>query len=166
MHVCMYVCMYVYVYVYIYIYMVTPLNYQPSFCVVNAVFNLLSRQVRIPYLSKIANTKPPFQVNAPLNSFRFEVSTHSTATVYASTHKPTARQLAQDRRDHALNGNTVLFKRNTNFCPRDNNKKQHWELIWPDSRKIVFLVSLGKTFGKTSCCRAKCWFSLERQTLS
>ena len=55
-----------------------------------------------------------FQENVPVSSFRFDVTTHSTATLYSSTHTPTATQLVQDRLVHTLNGNTVLFQSRTN----------------------------------------------------
>ena len=109
------------------------LNHRPSCCVVNTVISLLFRQGRIPYLSKTAETKPTFQENLPVNSFRFDVSTHPPATLYASTHKPTARQLVQDRREPALNGNTCTL-------PIRNQPKKNifWKTIRPDSKKMLF----------------------------
>ena len=53
---------------------------------------------------------------------RFEVSTHSTATRYSSNEKPTAEQLVQVqvRREHAIDGNSVLFQSKTNFLQEKN----------------------------------------------
>ena len=104
------------IYRYIYIYMwYLPPNHRPSFCIVNTVLNQLFRQVRIGCLSKTAKTKLTLQEKAPANSFRFDVSTHSITTLYSSIQKPTARHLVQVRREHAGNGNTVLFQSETNF---------------------------------------------------
>ena len=77
------------------------MNHRPSFCIVNTVLNQLCLQVRIPCLSKNAKTKLTFQEKVPINSFRFDVSMHSTATLYSSIEKPAARHhLVQVRRQH------------------------------------------------------------------
>ena len=90
------------------------MNYRLSFRIVHTVLELLFRQVRIPYLSKTAKTKPTLQENGPINSFRFDVtrtqrqhctlplrnlppsnssridmSRHITATPYSSKQQPT-----------------------------------------------------------------------------
>ena len=92
-----------------------PLKNRPAFCIVNTVSNQLFQQVRIPCLSKTANTKLTFQEKAPLNSFKFDVSTLSTATLYSSIQKPTARHVGQVRHEHAVHGNIVFFQSETNF---------------------------------------------------
>ena len=91
---CMHTCthIHIYIYTYIYIYMVTPppMNYRPSFCIVNTVSKQLFRQVRILYLSKTTENKPrTFQQDVSVNSFRFDVSTQSTATLCPPNQKPT-----------------------------------------------------------------------------
>ena len=67
-----------------------PMNYRPSFCIVKTVVNQLFPQVRIPYLSKTAQNQLTFQENAPVHSFRFDVSTHITTTLYSSNQQPTS----------------------------------------------------------------------------
>ena len=120
----------IYIYIYIYLYLVTPppMNYRPSFCVVKTVVNQLFTQVRIPYLSKTAQNQT-------------HISREST------------RSLVQVRREHALNGNTVLFQSTANFFLRKKN--MFWETIRPNSTKMVFWFSLGKNF-----------FSAEKPTFS
>ena len=47
------------------------------------------------------------------------------------------------RREHALNGNTVLFQSETNFFPRktkETKKNIFWETIRPNSKKMVLLT--------------------------
>ena len=124
------------------------MNYRPSFCIVNTVLILLFRQVRILYLAKTAKIKLTIQGKVLDNSFRFDVSTHSTATLYSSTHKHTARQLVQDRREHTLYGNTVLFQSETNFFLRktkEQKKKKSFEKLCGQTPKRLFVwFSLGK----------------------
>ena len=102
------------IYIYIYTYPHTHTHHLP-FCIVNTVLNQPFRQVRIPCLSKIAKNKLTFQEKAPVNSFRFDVSTLSTATLYSSIQKTTARHLGQVRREHAVNGRNQP-------CARENQK--------------------------------------------
>ena len=120
-----YVCIYIYIYLQICIYCFLdiyiygnppPMNYRPSFCIVNTVSKQLFRQVRILYLSKTTENKPRFRVSqlihvrrevrilyllrtteinltfqqdVSVNSFRFDVSTQSTATLCPPNQKPT-----------------------------------------------------------------------------
>ena len=62
----------------IYIYGNPPMNYRPSFCIVNTVSKQLFRQVRILYLSKTTENKPRFQENVSVNSFTFDVRSASS----------------------------------------------------------------------------------------
>ena len=126
------------IYRYIYIYMwYLPPNHRPSFCIVNTVSNQLFRQVRIGCLSKTAKTKLTLQEKAPVNSFRFDVSTHSITTLYSSIQKPTARHLVQVRREHAGNGNTVLFQSETNFF-LGKAKKAKNDIFWAPTENQLF----------------------------
>ena len=72
----------IYIYIYIFFYNLQK-NYQPSFCIANTMLSLLFRQVRIPYLKDCQN------------------QTH------ISRERP--RQVDQVRREHTVNGNTVLM---------------------------------------------------------
>ena len=97
------------------------------------------------------NTKLTFQKNAPVNSFRLDVSTHSTATLCSSIQKPTARRLFQVRRENALNGNAVLFQSDTNlFLGKTEKTKQNifWEILRPDSKKMFFVFTKKVGFRK------------------
>ena len=65
-------------YTYIYIYgKPPPMNYRPSFCIVNTVSKQLFRQVRILYLSKTTENKLRFQENVSVNSLMFDVRSGS-----------------------------------------------------------------------------------------
>ena len=65
------------------------MNHRHSFCIVYTVLNPLSPHIRIPCLSKTAKTKLTLLEKVPVNSLRFDVSMHSTATLYSSNQKPT-----------------------------------------------------------------------------
>ena len=119
----------------------TPMNYRPSFCIVNTVSNRLFWQVRILYLSQTIKTKPTFQQSVPDNWFRFDVSTHSTATLCSSNQKPSVAK-------------------------SKNQRNMSWKTIQPNSQKIVFcfprkkLVSLKRpTYSHEKDC-------LDRKTYS
>ena len=76
----MYICIYVYMYICIYVYMYIcnpPMNYRPSFRIVNTASNQLFRQVRILYLSKTTENKLRFQENVSVNSFKLDVRSGS-----------------------------------------------------------------------------------------
>ena len=72
-------------------------------------------------------------------------------------------QIVQVRREHALNGNTVLFQSRTNFF-LGNQQTQNtifWETIRPNSKKDCYLVFPRKrlVFGATSTFfLGKRWF--------
>ena len=77
-----------FVFIYLFIYMVTPpMNYRSSFCIVNRV-------------------KPAFPAGP--DSVSLEDCQNQ---IHIS--RECARQLVQIRREHALNGNTVLFQSKT-----------------------------------------------------
>ena len=79
----------IYIYIHIWYPPRPPMNYRLSCCIVTTVLSQLFRQVRIPYLWKTAKTQLTCQENAPGKSFRFDVSTHSTATLCFSNQEPT-----------------------------------------------------------------------------
>ena len=110
---------YMRIHTYIYIYGNPPMNYRPSFCVVNTVSKQLfpagpdsvslknyrkqtqisrervsqlihvRREVRILYLLRTTEINLTFQQDVSVNSFRFDVSTQSTATLCPPNQKPT-----------------------------------------------------------------------------
>ena len=126
----LYIDIYIYIY-YIYIFIFgNPAPHELPTLVLcrKNVVNQLFTQVRIPYLSKTAQNQT-------------HISREST------------RSLVQVRREHALNGNTVLFQSTANFFLRKKN--MFWETIRPNSTKMVFWFSLGKNF-----------FSAEKPTFS
>ena len=131
MYVCVCALVYLFVCMLIYIYMVTPpMNYRPSFCIVNAVSKQLFRQVRILYLSKTTENKLrfsrervcqlihvrrevrilylsrtteinlTFQQDMSVSSLRFDVSTKSTAALYPPNPKPTLPR--ENQKNHLL----------------------------------------------------------------
>ena len=95
------------------------MNYRPSFCIVKTVVNQLFPQVRIPSLSKTAQNQT-------------HISREST------------RSLVQVRREHALNGNTVLFQSTTNFFLRKTKKTCFGKLYGQTPQRWFFGFSLGK----------------------
>ena len=115
------VCMYVCICIYIYIYGNPPMNYRPSFCIVNTVSKQLFRQVRILYLSKTTENKLRFQENVSVNSFTFDVrsgSCISQGLLKSISHFSTGHdsQLIEVRREHEVNGSTVPSQSKTNFA--------------------------------------------------
>ena len=104
------------------------------------------REVRILYLSRTTEINLTFQQDMSVNSLRFDVSTKSTAALYPPNPKPT--------------------------LPRKNQKNQKtifWETMRPNSKKIVFLFSLGKNLfscPKPSFSLGKSWFWTEKPTFS
>ena len=57
------------------------MNCRPSFCIVNTVLNSFSRRSGFRISPRLPKTKLTFQEKAPVNSFRFDVSTHLSATL-------------------------------------------------------------------------------------
>ena len=84
------------------------MNHRPSFCIINTVLISFSGRSGFRISPRLPNTKLTFQEKAAVSSFRFDVSTHSTATLYSSKRKPTARHLVRVRREHALNGSVCV----------------------------------------------------------
>ena len=84
---------YIFICVYIYIYMVTPHELLTlvlyGTCRVKPVFPAGPDSIAL----KDCQNQFTVQENAPSNSFKLDVSTHSTATLYFSNQKPTAKQL-------------------------------------------------------------------------
>ena len=83
-YMCLYISIYIAIHIYVYIYGNPAKNYRPSFFIINTVSTQLFRKVRILYLSRTTEIK--------LTVSRERVS-----------------QLIQVRREHAVNGYTVLF---------------------------------------------------------
>ena len=169
-------CVYIYVYIYIYIYgnPPPPMNYRPSFCIVNTVPKQLfpagpdsvslknyrkqtqisrervsqlihvRREVRILYLSRTTEINLTFQQDMSVNSLRFDVSTKSTAALYPPNPKPT--------------------------LPRENQK---YHLLRHYAAKLqkdgFFWSSLGKRWfwtGKPTFSWEKKWFWTGKPTFS
>ena len=124
------------------------MNHRPSFCIANTVLNQRFRQVRPRISPRLPKTKRTFQEKAPVNSFRFDVSTHSTATLYSSNQKPTARHLVR-----VFDVSTHLTETQYGKLYCQTPKRC---FVWFFSRKkLVF-------GGKTNSFLGKIWFSLDK----
>ena len=103
------------------------------------------REVRILYLLRTTEINLTFQQDVSVNSFRFDVSTQSTATLCPPNQKPT--------------------------FPRENQKNQKnifWDTMRPNSKKMVFLVFRKKMVldRKTNFFLGKRWFWTGKPTFS
>ena len=131
-------------YIYIYIYMVTPpMNYRPSFCIVNTVSQQLFRQVRILYLSKTTENKLNFQENVSVNSFTFDVrsgSCISQGLLKSLSHfNRTCQSTHSLRFDVSTKSTAALYPPNPKpTLPRENQKKQK-------TKKTSFETLCGQT---------------------
>ena len=152
---------------YIYIYMVTPpMNYRPSFCIVNTVSQQLFRQVRILYLSKTTENKLNFQENVSVNSFTFDVrsgSCISQGLLKSLSHfNRTCQSTHSLRFDVSTKSTAALYPPNPKpTLPRENQKKQKTKktsfetLCGQTPKRCFFLFSLGKRWFWTGKPRKK-----------
>ena len=132
MYACMYVCMVLYVYVYIYMVTpphelptlvlyrkyrvktafpagpnsVSLKNYRKQTQISRERVSQLihvRREVRIPYLLRTTEINLTFQQDVSVNSFSFDVSTQSTATLCPPNQKPTfPRENKKTQKNHLL----------------------------------------------------------------
>ena len=96
------------IYVYIYIYGTPPpMNYPPSFCVVNTVLNQLSRQVRICISQRfcisqrLPNTNH-ISIECASQLVQVNVSVRSNATLCSSNQKPISLGKTKKHKNHLL----------------------------------------------------------------
>ena len=127
-HVCIYIYIYVrkYVYIYIYTYICIyiyiwspPMNYRPSFCVINTVSTSFSGRSGFCISERLPKSKSHFKrtCQSTRSGFTWGPDSVSFKDYRNQSHISTERvsQLVQVRREHVVYGNTVLFQSKANF---------------------------------------------------
>ena len=163
------------------------MNYRPSFCIVNTVSKQLFRQVRILYLSKhcrkqiqisregvsqrihvrrevhilyllrTTEINLTFQQDVSVNSFRFDVSTQSTATLCPPNQKPTFSR--ENQKNHVLRHYAARHQKDGFFCfPKEKNGFGQENQLFPRKKMVLDR--------KTNFFLGKRWFGREKPTFS
>ena len=141
-----------------------PMNYRPSFCIVNTVSKQLFRQVRILYLSKTTENKLRFQENVSVNSFTFDV--RSGSCISQGLLKSFSHFNRTCQSTHS--GSTLPIQNQLFLGKTKNPKKPSFETLCGQT-PIFFLVSLRKKLvlgRKNNFFLGKRWFWAEKPTFS